>query len=608
MNNNNNLPIGLGGQFLPFQTQPPPIYAVPLELAFELRDVSVALDRAKRRERAAQMREQAFSDVFVGSDNRTYTTGATGSNLEVISSCVVFVAHIEASPPLTLKPFYAIKMEGVDKWLFISEDTYFQDSRLLSALQEFCGIKIKVLRSQKTTAVLLRQAIAAKTQPIILPFYAGWLSGENGNWQFWQFCRGSTHQGAMLEYPPRILERMNDAMIATAIEQTEPIFQVVTTPFEQFVLRAWFHISALSTLLEGLGYPISKALSIFSTDEEQHEFIRKLYGWYNDPVLSLDDNPSDFRWKLLARKDQPLLIEDRGHLKHSTENAELLKSVLGNHVVPEKPGGKNSSFPVQAAITIMTKRASSISCSPDTAVLDILPDDFDLALWQSLKHRDWDAIGYIRAFTDYTSAHISELQAALGDGYKCAVDSSEGELSRETLQMLELFVGIGYFLEDFHNDLFADCPTVQYVDDEIFDGLFGLAIQTDDRAEMLPSVGPLVAVVKKFFQQKIFFLFSTQKYVKSAESQVFYDKKALYFPKDAFCNLCSALRISRPDLLRELSGAGLLVGKRINATTSMTRLPLYDEGGNRYVKYVYAIDRSVFDVDGDPLIFEEEET
>src|SRR5699024_5170939 len=126
-------------------------------------------------------------------------------------------------------------------------------------------------------------------------------------------------------------------------------------------------------------------LRIVAADPNWLEDLGNTFCWYGDPPLSLDDPSSLFSNGLLCRKDQPLLVLDHHRTKESETNCKQLEEVLAYRKILWKCGRKSEWFPLQAIPLILSPSASSLCCSPEVMVLEVSPDDFDLAAASSQK-------------------------------------------------------------------------------------------------------------------------------------------------------------------------------------------------------------------------------
>ena len=86
---------------------------------------------------------------------------------------------------------------------------------------------------------------------------------------------------------------------------------------------------------------------------------------------------------------------------------------------------------------------------------------------------------------------------------------------------------------------------------------------------------------------------------------VYFDEGSLYFTPAALKTVCQQLGYSRPVVLRALSNAGLLRGSRINQTTAMTRIQLWNVHGIPQPTAVYRLRRDAFERLGEPLLLDE---
>lgn len=556
-----------------------------------------------------RLREEAYTAIREVNGDRTFTFDRTGTPRELMDTIVLSACRFVRQPPLSGNPVYAISLKNFGR-IIVEESDFLSDSRLLCLFQQR-GIQVNLLRSQKTTAALLRTAINSHVQHLRASPYGGWLPGNDGTFSYLTFpdcstCLHSDQRTLQTEELPS----QTSAVFAAAVAQFWPAFNIIRTPALQELIVLLYHEAALHTLLHHLGYDFPLAFCLFSTDETFLAYLRELLSWFSDSSLTLDMAPSDFASQLLFRKDQPLLVEDHGRLDHTRTNTSVLLSALVNRVVPWKNKREIQSLPLQAPITLLSSRPSALSCAPETMVIDFCAVDFDHAVWVELNDRVGHNEDYLAAFCGYTATHISELKSALAEGQKTALRLDLGNLTDLCRKSFGVLIGIQHFLDNFFcfSNLTPSSFPASQKNESQFEQLLDLLVQTSQKSDRTSLADQFIEIARWHIQAGTFSVYSPDSFPQEATKAILFSEDRIFFPPDTFFLLCQSLEQSRPVILGALIEADLLCGAQTNSTTVQTRISVWNEYGIRSIKSVYAFKRSAFDHLGDPLALEEMES
>lgn len=302
---------------------------------------------------------------------------------------------------------------------------------------------------------------------------------------------------------PQPLSVPSSAVMVTAINQFAPIFDVILTPFKREMAFLIYSEAAIHTLLQDLGHAFPLTCSFFSTEHNILSYFRTLLSWFGDSPLTLDTPKDDFAYGLLCRKDQPLLIEDSGRLKHAAKNAELLESAIINCAVPWKKGRETQTLPLQAPITLLSSCASALNCAPEIILLDFTEEDFDRERWLECADKVGPNLDYLTAFCGYTVEHIHDLQKALEEAKRTARQLDEGQLAEPYFQAFGIFIGLHSFLKRFLADSALDSVLFPLSDTELFGQLLDLLVQTSEKAERASLPGQFIEVARGLIQKDV---------------------------------------------------------------------------------------------------------
>ena len=332
-------------------------------------------------------------------------------------------------------------------------------------------------------------------------------------------------------------------------------------------------------------------LCLYTQEPVIQRWLERLFCWYGDPTINLDDRSAEFSKAMWSRKDQPAVLIDRHQTENACRNTLLLEEILTTGTIAWKDGRKETTVPLQASVVVLCDTVSSLCCSPKLLTLDLQTEDFDLALCrrqleQAPVHQD-----YMQALASYTSAHWPELQEALRRGWSKATDFAHAE-DRDTLSTAGTLLGTAAFAETFFDfcgmeNLYA--PTEGEVPEEAVKDLFAHAASSVSGMDV---AGQFCQVAQRCLADGIFSICDADRDDSDALKPLVYLIREDYgFTMEAFRMVCHQMSQSAPVIAQALSEAGLLRGKRTNATTVQTRVRVTNACGDfRYVG-VYRIAR-----------------
>ena len=572
----------------------------------ESRDLAVENVQLHNRLTQKELTETANTEAFKSWDHKIFTQGRNGAPHLLLNRSIEQAVHFIPQPPSRQQPLFFICLHSVDIPLVLSEFDFFKDARLILALQEIPGVEVTPRRSQKLTAMLLRQAIEQEMVTVHLNFYGGWNSGEDGTFRLSMFPGFSTHRQQDRFELPTPIPKVSESETIVAAQRFWPTFTATRDLFARHLLVLWFHTSALSSLLEQLGYHVPLALNCFVTDPDQRRYLKHLFSWYGDEPLSLDLRPTDFTDGLLARRDQPLVIDGTGRLGQTAANVQTLEDLFSTGTVLWQSGKESASLPVQTLITIISSGASNLTCTPEVLDLDLPPESFDRDCWLSGGFA-FDSREYLAAFASYTTDHIAELQTALALGREQAMQQSKGRLNEKCLDTYGILLGMGTFLADFFEFCSpANPPVPDMLNDMLLKNLFNLLEQTSEKDQLTDLADVFIAVARQQFQQGILSTCPQRNFTPHKKNLVIFNYECLHFTSEAFRCVCGVLHQSYPVILNALADAGLFRGRQINVRTAQTRISVWDDHGERRSLPGYSFSRDAFDLLGDPLVLDGE--
>lgn len=573
---------------------------INLQLQYQLRSLQNYI-------KFQQNREDAYNNVFTLNDEATFTRGRTGAPTLLMDDIVKEAYLLLPEAPASTTPFFMIILKKGGTLLLY--DMHFNsDAQLINAFRQH-GVHVNILRSRRTSANLLQDAIYKQLQCLSFPFYGGWESvGNKDNICYIIFSNYSTCRPKHSNDVPSPLPSQSKAVTSTAVNQFWPAFEIIRTSFLRDMVILLYHEAALHTLLRELGYKFPLACCFFSTENRVLEFFRTLLLWFDCPPLTLDAHNSDFSYGLLSRKDQPLLIEDSGRLSHAAKNIDILVSAMTNDTVAWKRGRETpQSLPMQAPVTLLSSCPSALNCSTDSMVLDFSIEDFDVEAWLDCADQVGQNQDYLTAFCGYASQHISELRNALEEGKKVARYSDGGKLFGKYLQAYGILMGVRSFLENFFAYAMPESPAFSLSNEELSVQMLNLLVQTMEKADRSTLADQFLDVARRFIETRTLCPHPTDRCPVDTNSTVLYNTDYLYFPSSPFKMICDSIGQSCPVINKALEESDLFRGARTNKETVKTRITVWDAYGKNKLLAVYAFSRDAFDVFGAPLPLDTEE-
>ena len=288
----------------------------------------------------------------------------------------------------------------------------------------------------------------------------------------------------------------------------------------------------------------------------------------------------------------------------------ILEDALVNGTVSMKIGQGEKTFSLQGPIVILSERISALTMAPEVMVLDIPPSSFKRKLWLEIADSVSENRDYLRGFISFTESRTTELQEALKQGRKRALQLSEGELNNRCVETLGVFLGLDIFLGEFFKHCSSVITPIVQFDEATEVKLVELLRQTTDKELYTSLADQFLMVGREQIERRTVQIYSKDHAHQIMEAPiVYYDWEYFYFNSAAFFQVCDALSQSRPAVLSALAEAGLFGGRQVNGTTAQTRITVCNVYGQRKTIRVYAVDRAAFDDIriGNPLILDEEE-
>lgn len=562
------------------------LQVVPAEALCYLKDageqnlhLAVENERLRHRQHMKELKEDAYTRAFTD-DNRTWTMTDSGRCVELLDAALTASFQLIPQGPEKHSVIYGLKFTGQTGLILLHESAYLDDKRLIHRLQT-AGIQVMCRRSTRTTATLIRQCIAAKLTVVRANFYGGWQTEDQRAVFLW-FQASSSHQGQNYLDVAQPLQDVSPTVAAMAVAQLVEIFQGVRSSGLRWLLSAWFHASFLFSLLGAAESALPMGICLYTREPVIQSWLECLFCWYGDPPINLDDRPVAFNRAMWSRKDQPVVIIDRHQTENAYRNSVLLEEILATKTIAWKNGRKETIIPLQATVVVLCDMSSSLCCSPKLFTLELQEENFDLELCQKQMEQASLHQDYLQALASYTSAHWPELQESLRQGRTQAAAFAD---NADMLAEAGTLLGVASFSGSFFRFYGAEDASVSLGGDVTLDSLQDVFGQMASNISGIDVPSQFCQLAQRCLADGIFSIQDADRDDSDGTKPVVYLIGEDYgFTIKAFRTVCDRMSQSTPVIAQTLSEAGLLRGKRTNATTVQTRIPVTNVYGNcRYV-------------------------
>lgn len=578
----------------------------------------LAYENARLHQGATDKRqaEMAYQDVHSFPSGGIATTGRQGQTVKItdLTFDKVYAVMPEAlclKPPL-LELF--IHTPQVQVW--ISRQDFENDRRLKDTLVEATHSKIRRVGSVRKTMDLLRQAIAEVTETVPIYFYAGWRSIANGETKFFRFSDLKTHQvnGSLyllneLPCPTESLEAENQA-----VDKMVQLFGIIRDRRLRTLLVLLWHAATLFSLLKILEFPLPVGINLLCETAGVEKAMTGLFSLFGDPTISLSERKEDFCYQLLSRKDQVAIVRDDRGAPSAAENARELLGILSTQSVSVRLREGRQTVPLQALPLIISDRVSDFAYSPLLLTVDLSMDDID-GEKAIMKCVDMNILKvYYAVWIKFIAERLGSFKDSLAAGKTWALEmedrtifQGQGELTAEGVDTLAVLYAVWDQLQQFYRRQQICVDVDELLDVECFPSIFSeileLSVKKDDCGQLASS---FIKLFREMLAQGEFTAAHLNCY---QDGCVGFDEEFAYLPHSVFKVVCGRLSASSPMVIKALGEEGLLAGRPVNRTTQMTRVTVQRtdvDGIKKGTLRGFKIAREVFEVFGEPSIFEEE--
>lgn len=372
--------------------------------------------------------------------------------------------------------------------------------------------------------------------------------------------------------------------------------------------------ATLFSLLKILGFPLPVGINLLCETAGVEKAMTGLFSLFGDPAISLSERKEDFCYQLLSRKDQVAIIRDDRGAPSAAENARELLGILSTQSVSVRLREGRQTVPLQALPLIISDRVSDFAYSPLLLTVDLSMDDIDREK-SIMKCVDMNILKvYYAVWIKFIAERLGSFKDSLAAGKTWALEmedrtifQGQGELTAEGVDTLAVLYAVWDQLQQFYRRQQICVDVDELLDVECFPSIFSeileLSVKKDDCGQLANS---FIKLFREMLAQGEFTAAHLNCY---QDGCVGFDEEFAYLPHSVFKVVCGRLSASSPMVIKALGEEGLLAGRPVNRTTQMTRVTVQRTGVDGIKKGTlrgFKIAREVFEVFGEPSIFEEE--
>ena len=566
------LEYGQGGSFYTINNDPG-LVQFAIQSSTEVERLRYVIERM-------QNRSDAYSAVVQSGTGGTFVEDKLGrlvklSDASIERACLI---HRKSQGEDTCH-FAIFTNPGGAAPLFLSEKDFFDDKKLINALQTHTHSAIRSCPTLKNSAALLRQEVAKLLTEVSIPRFAGWVKTGDVLTFLCLVVDGvsTSHQGEnglALPQHPDTSGRTMEVQVCAA-EFFCRLFAGIGSNEALSILFLCYHWGMLSSLLPELDCLVYGALYIYCGNSQSLELVKDLFQSFRDAPLDLSQSADAFGRGLMERKDEAALIWDRRTTDCAARNCTTLQSAISTGAFDLRSYG---TVPLQSFPVILSASITDLAASPSCLTVDLQADE--ICLPEVSEETDSAAgdsfAGYRLDFTQFTEDNLALLRQDLLKGRQRAFTEVTDDLSQSAAEQLGLLSGLADFVRRFYRSMDREALFDQMVPKNWLHSVPAPFIElsakedagTDIAESFLATLRLNVTHLRRIYSRETFRL----AYPPKKARVLFTDRDCLCVSSEKVSEICQSMRFSRTAVLAALSEAGLLQGRRVNNTTYLTRL------------------------------------
>ena len=410
-----------------------------------------AINAESRARKEEEDRNTTANDCQIVEHNGQLCAFTKGKCLKPVLSHIPKVYRINPESRYRDVAYYLLFFPDLKQCCRIPVPDLNRPGKLEAALAEQApDVQLFVFRNERKLVLEgLRGHLCHGVRSYDYPYFFGW-QDNSGSFQF-SLLEGTTHGSPLPCSPeqikePELFQQKSPAESIIAVQQVAALFQSIKDENIRQFLFIWWHISFLYSFLDAHGHTPSVGLCIVCPNPQIYHAMENLFQWYSDPAISLATETPLFQAQLPERKDQPLLVSC---LSPNARNEAILLNLLRNHHMTTS--NSCASFPQQATLTLLLKDRECLIRDPSLLCVAFSTGDITSIQDFSRSHVLWH--DYFRGFVPFVSNNMTELCTILDSAKYSAVPDSDGILSYQGEEFLQLYSGIRKFLRRFLTSL-----------------------------------------------------------------------------------------------------------------------------------------------------------
>lgn len=564
------------------------------------------IDRLHRQLEQKTLKEEELKNLFTMHGNGYFSTMGSGRVVQL--TCFLFerVEELIYDPLYGRKSQVRIKLTTQVESDLLDMVDFLNDKKFLLFLERLSRSKIKCYSSAKQVAMLLRSIAAEQMIGVYYPYFGGWIIGKEGP-RYYTFSGFRT--SARLERPEQY-EKVHAELPANARAAAEN-FAHRLSPIRHQPLRAfctiWLHLEFFQSLLLENGVRLSKIPTISAENPVVQAYLRTVFSLRPDDVLSMGTEPTSFSSALASRKDQSYLLLPAVYGRNSISNEKTLREALVTGEV-HVPSGKQtpSSYQLRALPVLLSDGTSCLLGSDCGIPIDVAEGDFDLAACAGIAVDGSCQETYWSSFVAFVAKHWDEFAERIHqDHMRLALEESAAHAyTSEDVAVLGAMSWAAELIRCFYHELSIDAGWLfddvwkEFVIDALEEGAAQYAAP-DGLTDIFFCVARDLIRLKRIPCYRI-----TQCFDAVPHGAAYLDDEYVCFDRPAFERICQEAKCSSTAVKRELSEKEYLLGQTVTKQSYETRISLRVNGKGRYTARVYKFERALFEVFGEPALFE----
>ena len=552
------------------------------------------------------LQEEAWKELIEVQGNAYFSFTESGRAVQLTHFVFESVKVIQYDLFYARKPQLLVKLSIQEKPGMINLDDIFNDRKWIAFLEQTSQTSIKLYKSAKHIAILLRSIAYRCAAEVFVPYFGGWVNTDDHQLYytfpgFWTSAGSDTPESyecvyAEIPYSAR-------AAAEKYLSRMEP---VLDKPLRNFFI-IWMHTSFLQSLLSHLGVQISKIPVIQAANPVVQTYLHRILSVHHSRILNMNMPPDDFAHTLADYKDQPLVIRYQQCGKNSADNEEILGQALSGGRIPIIKNKKEMGQLAFGTLPILLSDSTAdLSRKFYGIPITATADAFDLTQCAAVMGESICAADYWSAFLAFTSKRIDKLNRLIQTFMPMALQlSSDKEYTAEHAIVLGAMCGVAVFLEQFYQELSISGVKI------LNNGWMNYMIELleESSAQFAAPEGladSFIAAAKQAILKNRFPCYQIFRTLSAIpRGAIYYSDTYVCFDRIAFETICQSAACNPGAVKRDLAEQGYFFGKMVNSHSYESRISLDLQKDAKRTIRVYKFKRELIESLGEPALFQE---